>query len=65
MLFHSEFKMIPRRQGGSSGGVYEDTLSMLTTRLTQAALEGGMESIASKRQREAPSPTTPTMMKTD
>jgi hypothetical protein len=31
MLFHSEFKMIPRRQGESSGGVYEDTLSMLTT----------------------------------
>ena len=44
MLFHSEFEMIPRRQGGSSGGVYENTLSMLTTQLTQVGLEYGMES---------------------
>jgi len=43
MLFHSEFKMIPRRQGGSDGGVLTDTLSKLTTQPTQVALEDGME----------------------
>jgi len=64
MIFHSEFKMIPRRQGESSGGVYENTLSMLTTQPTQVGLEYGMESAydaASRRTtRTLPNGTTTT-----
>jgi len=67
MLFHSEFKIIPRRQGESSRSVYENTVSMLTTPACagqappiQGGLEYGMESANGRITRNLPNGTTST-----